>query len=98
MHNEAVALRNGSFCIECERVQIFSREVRPEIGAVSPNRAVLHQAIAQEDLLAGGNLGVGEKNRAIRIDHALGNRWRSGIGQLREPSEHAKAKHDRNNR
>jgi hypothetical protein len=66
------------------------------VHAAAP--ATSHQAIAEEDLLAGGNIGAGEQYRAIRTDHALGDRWRSRVGQFREPPEHAKAQHDRNNR
>ena len=33
----------------------------PEVSAVSPNRSVLHQAVAKEDLLTGGNIRTGEQ-------------------------------------
>ena len=52
LHDEAMALGDGLLSVERERVQIVSREVGSEIRAVSPDGAVLHQAVAEKDLLA----------------------------------------------
>jgi hypothetical protein len=49
--------------IECERVQILGRKVRPEIRSMPPNRAVLHQAVTKKDLLPGCDIDVGEQDR-----------------------------------
>ena len=40
-------------------VQVVGGEVRPEIGAVAEARAVLHQALAQEQLLPGDHVRTG---------------------------------------
>ena len=45
-----------------QTVQIVGAEVRAEIGAVPPDRAIIHQAVLQKHLLAGADIGAG-KNR-----------------------------------
>ena len=40
-------------------VQVVGGEVRPEVGAVAEDRAVLHQALAQEQLLPGDHVRTG---------------------------------------
>jgi hypothetical protein len=46
--------------IESEEVEVLRREIRAEIGAVAPDRAVVHQAMLEKDLLAERDFGAGE--------------------------------------
>ena len=52
--------------IHGKRVQVVGREVRTQVGAVSPDGAVVHEAVFQEDLLPGTNLVPREKRLAGR--------------------------------
>ena len=37
---------------DSKRVQVFGREIRPEVGTMSPNGAVFHQPVLEEYLLS----------------------------------------------
>ena len=54
-------------------------EVRPEIAAVAPDRAVVHQAVLEENLLPGNDVLGGEHHGAGGIDELYpGSAARSG--------------------
>jgi hypothetical protein len=58
---------------------------------VAPDRAVGHQAVFEEDLLARADIGPGEEDLACGIDDLLGNGWRLAIGLGGQPDQDRKA-------
>ena len=81
--HKPVALSNDARSVCRQRVKILSRKVRSKISAVSPDRAVLHQAITEKHLLAGGDIGSSEEDRPVWGGNAVGKRRGAGIGQPR---------------
>ena len=67
--------------------QVVSGEVRTQIGAVAEDRAVLHQAVTEEDLLTLVDLIAGVDDLAGRIDDSLGDRGVGLIGPVSEQAE-----------
>jgi hypothetical protein len=67
--------------------QVVGGEVRPEVGAVAKDRAVLHQAVAEEDLLALADVVAGVDRRAARIDCLPGDRRIGLIGAIGQQAE-----------
>jgi hypothetical protein len=59
--------------VERPVVQILSREVRAEIGAMAPDRAVVHEAVLEEDLLACSHVLAREENGTGGIDDSCRN-------------------------
>ena len=55
-------------------VEVVGRVVGPEVGAVAEDRAVLHQPVVEEDLLAAADVLAGEERLALGVDHSLGDR------------------------
>jgi hypothetical protein len=68
--------------------QVLGGVVRPEIAAVAHHRAVLLQAAAQEDLLAGRDVVPGVDHLAVRAGHLLGQRHRVGVGPQGQHAHH----------
>ena len=64
-----VLLRDGFGRNPPHAVQGGCREVGPEIGAVTPDAAVVHQAVAQKHRLAFADIVCAEHQRALRIHH-----------------------------
>ena len=50
--------------ISAEAMEVLGGVVRAEIGPVSPERPVLHEAVLEEDLLAAEDVVPGEERRA----------------------------------
>ena len=71
--------------------QIVGGEVGPEVGAVPEDRAVLHQPVVQEYLLAGLHISGRVEHRPRRIDGALRNRRLGGVGPVRQQPHHEEA-------
>ena len=69
-------------------MQVVGGEVRPEVGAVAEDRAVLHQPVLQEELLAGADVVAGEQRLSGRVDDAVGDRRVGGVGAVGEEAEH----------
>jgi hypothetical protein len=78
----AVALSDG----ERGSVEVIGSEVGPQIRAVAEDRAVLHQPVAQEELLAVADVRTCKDGLARRIDDARRNR---GLGLIRAIGEQA---------
>jgi hypothetical protein len=72
-------------------MKIVRREIGPEIGAMSEDRAVFHQPAAEKDLLAGCYIASGKENLAARINHLRRNRGLVGVGPIGEDAENQKA-------
>jgi hypothetical protein len=68
--------------------QVVGRVVRPEVGAVPENRAVLHQAVVQEHLLPALHVALGVEHPAGGIDDALGDRRLGLVGAVGEQPEY----------
>jgi len=82
--------------VERPIVQILRGEIRPQIGAVAPDRAVVHQAVLQEHLLPSGNVGAGEDDRAGGIDDLGRDRRRVLVSLDRDQDQDAESHHHRN--
>ena len=76
-------------------MQILRREVRAEIGAMAPDRAVVHEAVLEEDLLARGHVLAREEDGAGRVDDPRGNWRRLAVGLDGQPDQNRKAEHHR---
>src|SRR6516162_6200684 len=74
-------------------MQIFSREIWTQISAMAPNRAVLHQAMAEEDLLASDNVLSGEERGARWICDTPWNRWSVTVRTSSEVTENREARY-----
>jgi hypothetical protein len=68
-------------------MQIVGGEVRPEIGAVAEDRAVLHQAPVQEDLLALADVITRVDDVARRVRRPVRDRRVGLIGPVGEQDE-----------
>src|SRR5262249_11315161 len=69
-----------------ESVQICRRKVWSQIGAVAPDRAVLHQRILEEDLLTGNDVGS-RKDRCTRAIYNFPRNRRSvRVGSSGQPN------------
>ena len=64
-----------------EAVEVFRAVVGPEVGAVTPQRPVLHQAVLEEHLLAVEDGLPVEERRPRRVRHAPRNRGRVRVGE-----------------
>ena len=80
-------------------MQIVRGEVRPEVGAVAEDGAVLHEAVAQEDLLTVSDVVTAVDRASARVDGTVGYRRIGLIGavgeqdQDKEPGEDDQAGH-----
>ena len=75
--------------------QVVGGVVGTEIGAVAEHRAVLHEPVVEEDLLAALDVALGVEDLALGVDHALGNRRLGLIGAVREQAKDEEAdQHD----
>src|SRR5262245_37256834 len=54
--------------VEGPIVQILRGKVGSEVGAVTPDRAVVHEAVFQEHLLPARDVGVGEQDGPGGVD------------------------------
>ena len=71
---------------KCGAMKIFSREIRSQISAMPEDRAVLHQAVAQEDLLSRQNIRAGKQNSPCWVLDRLGNGRLVRVGVIGEDS------------
>ena len=60
--------------VESQYVQGLCRKIGTEIAAVAPDRTVVHQAVLQEDLLAGNDVIGREDHGTDGIDELIRNR------------------------
>ena len=70
--------------------QVVGRVVGPEVGAVAERRAVLHQPVVQEHLLALGDVAAGVHAPPARVDAPVGHRRLRhvrAVGQQAEDEE-----------
>ena len=75
--------------------QVVRRVVGPQVGAVAEDRAVLHQAVVEEDLLPALDVPLGVDDGALWIDHALRDRRLRLVGPQRQEAEPEEAEqHD----
>ena len=74
--------------------QVVGGEVRAEVGAVPEDRAVLHEAVVEEHLLALADVGRGVEHGALRIDEPLGRRRLGLVGAVGQEAEHEEAEQD----
>ncbi len=78
--------------VERPVMQVLGREVRPQISAMAPDRAIVHQAMLEKYLLARSDILAGEDDRARRIDDAGRNGRRVLIGLDGDQDQYGKAK------
>ena len=71
--------------------QVIGRVIRAQITAVAEDRAVLHQAVAQKDLLALQNVRASEQDLALRIDRFAWQRRGAGVSAIGQKAEHEEA-------
>ena len=71
-------------------MQVFGRKVWTQVRAMSPYRAVLHQAVFEEDLLAAANICSREKRSAIGTYCFFGDRRGIAVASEGEPDQIAK--------
>ncbi len=74
-----------------KRVQILRRKIWTKIRAMSPDCAVLHQAVFQEDCLSRADVVACEDCRPISINDLIGNRRRIAIRTDRHPNQDREA-------
>jgi len=74
-----------------ESVQILRRIVRPQIGPVAPEGAMLHQPVFEEDLLAPLDVLAREDDLPCGIHHPGGNGRRPLVGLHRHQGEQGEA-------
>ena len=72
--------------------QVVGRVVRPQIPAMTHDRAVLLQPATGERLLAISDFGARENDLALRVDHLFRLGHRVGIGSQREKTHNCKTK------
>ena len=78
-------------------VQILGREIRPQVGTMTEDRAVLHEPILLKDVLTGHDVVAGEERAPVFGNHAPGNRRRfrvDTVGQVKQHRESRKKRHD----
>ena len=74
-----------------QAVQVLGAVVGAEVRAVAPERAVLHEAVLEEDLLPVLDVLPREERRPGRVGHPLGDRRRVRVGQDGDQREHGEA-------
>ena len=72
-------------------VQVLGAVVRAEVRPVAPQRAVLHEAVLEEDLLPVLDVLPREQRRPGRVGHALRDGRRVRVGEDGHHREHAEA-------
>ena len=81
--------------VEGPVVQVLRREVGAEIGAMAPYRAIGHEAVLEEDLLARDDVIAGEDDGAAGIDGPRRN-WRClAVGLDGQSDQNRKAEYHR---
>ena len=77
--------------------QVVGGVVRSQVRAATDDRAVLHEAARQEELLTRCDVFAGKEHVAVASDHFVGDGHRSGIGaEGQQPhNEEAEDHHDR---
>ena len=80
-------------------MKVVCREVRTEIRAVSEDRAIFHQSVAEKHFLAGNHIRSREKDLSARINDLRRNRRLIRVGSIGEHAENQKtAQHNDHNR
>jgi hypothetical protein len=72
-------------------VEIVGCEIRAEVGAVPEDRPVLHEAVAEKELLTGADVGAREDFATGGVDDANGNRRLGLVRPVRHQPEHEEA-------
>ena len=73
-------------------VQILCRKIRAQIGAMPPDRPVLHQPIFQKHLLAGADVVAGEHGFPRSVDHAFRDGRSIPVGPHRKGNENGESR------
>ncbi len=74
--------------------QVVGGVVGAEVGAVAEDRAVLHEAVPEKDLLPALDVPGRVDQRPLRIDDTLGDRRLGLIGPVGEQAEDEEAEED----
>ena len=78
--------------------QVVRGVVGAQVGAVAEHRAVLHEAVVEEDLLAALDVALGVNQLAGGIDDPFGNRRLGLIGAVGQQPQHEEPEqHDQDN-
>ena len=72
-------------------VEVVGGAVGPEVGAVAEDRAVLHQPVVEEDLLAPADVLAGEERLPLGVDDPVGDRGVGAVGPVGEQPEDEEA-------
>jgi hypothetical protein len=72
-------------------VEVVGRVVGSQVRAVAEDRAVLHQAVVEEDPLSVADVLALEQRLPGRIDDAIGDRRVGAVGAIREQAEDEEA-------
>ena len=72
-------------------------EIRPQVAAVAPDGAIVHQAIFEKHLLPGTNVVAGENDvtRCINCAFRYGRRILVGLEGQKKQNAQAENKHDK---
>ena len=76
-------------------VQILCREIRPQVGTMTEDRAVLHQPILLKDVLTGHDVVAGKKRASVLSNHATGNRRRIRMDTVSQVKQHGESRKKR---
>ncbi len=84
-----VGARAAVLALDRERrpMEVVGGVVGAEVGAVAEDRAVLHQAVVEEDPLPVADLVAGEHRLPGRVDDAIGDRRVGAVGPVRQQAE-----------
>src|SRR5262249_21170389 len=75
---------------EGRAMQVVGGEIGPQISAVAKDGTILHQAIAQERLLAGDNVGAREQDASGGIGDLSRNRGLASVCAVSQQPQHYK--------
>src|SRR4030042_2498500 len=81
------------FGLDGKGMEVLSREVRPEVGAVPPDRSIFHQAVLQKNLLSCEDI-LTSKDRVTGLSQNLFRNWRGiSIASCSNPDQYSKSNH-----
>src|SRR5262245_11630835 len=77
-------------------MQCLGGEIRPQVAAMPPDRAVVHETVLEEHLLTGRNILGSENGASFRLDRLCRAGRCLPISAHRHPDENCKPKHHDN--
>ena len=80
--------------LQGQGVQVGGGEVRPQVGPVAPDGAVLHEPVPQKDLLPCPDVSAGKNGLSRGADHPFRNGRSLAVGPDRDPAEDGEADQD----